>query len=246
MNTQHEWVSVKPLTPAGRTGPVLRRRRVTGALCVGVEPVHVVVELGVFDHQRATRIGTRVTRGRCSPSMSCRPTRRRAVGRLRCTCRSRRSCSHRSGSTPRDLGIPRRRCRSCRRPTAAADCAVEGVGRRQVAALVAVEPDLAGAVTAIPPDLVPTVARLVPSTVFGELEVAHREVVDRVAVGPDVDPVPTERDTGRVQYPKILVGGVAAALRGTGLGAVHDDRVAVHSPKMDVVGMDGDTAVPSE
>ena len=102
--------------------------------------------------------------------------------------------------------------------------------RRQVAAVVRVQPDRARPVAAVPPDLVSAALR------SGE-EVAHREVLERGAARlPDLEAVAPDRLALRVDGTGILIGGLGAALRRARLRAVDHDAVAIHPADVDAGG----------
>src|ERR1035441_1315834 len=104
-------------------------------------------------------------------------------------------------------------------------------GRRQVAALVAMEADLGAVGPAVPPDLVAGIAAAAE-------EVAGGEVVDGDIVGlPHHDPIaPDGLATGVGGAEGLLARIRAAGTGGAGLGPVDDHRRAVHTPHVDVGG----------
>src|SRR5664280_1415061 len=100
-------------------------------------------------------------------------------------------------------------------------------GRRQVAALVAMEADLGAVGPAVPPDLVAGIAA-------APEKVAGGEVVDGDIVGlPHHDPVaPDGLATGVGGAEGLLARIRTAGPGGSGLGPVDDHRRAVHTPQV--------------
>ena len=203
---------------AVRTGAVLRRGPVVVVLAVGVEPVLVLVELRVLDHQLPARV-----RAGVAERVVLRPA---VVQGL---------VAHLLAGPDvvagvvevRDVGlIPRAAA-----PVAGEDpvarrgrlVAEVGAGRAQVVAIEPPPADLPAAVSPVPPDLVAGLAR--PGQ-----EVAGGEVLDRDVVGlPDHDPVEP-----RTAWPEVLIAGARAARRGAGRGSVDDHGVAVHPAQREI------------
>ena len=207
-----------------RTGAVLRRRGVPADLRVGVQSVLVVVELRVLDDDGPARVGARVADRVvldpgvvdgdvahlvAGPDVLARVTEVAGVGL-----------------------IPRGRSRGVRREDAVLGggvlVVIERRGRRQVAALVAVQADGAAVGPAVPPDLVARVTRT------GE-EVAGGQVVDGHPVRlPDDDPVAAHRLAVRTDGTVGLGGRFGAALAVPRLGPVDHHGVTVHAAQVDV------------
>ena len=205
---------------AARTGAVLRRGPVVVVLAVGVEPVLVVVELRVLDHQLAAGVRPRV-----AERVVLRP---HVVDGLVAHLLAGADVEPRVVEVAGVVLVP-----GAAAPVAREDpvlgggrlVLVEGARRGQVRAVEAPAADLPAAVAAVPPDLVAGAARAAE-------EVARGQVLDRHAVGlVHHDPVEAELAAAPVGGPEVLVGGVRAALRRAGLGPVDDHGVAVHPPQ---------------